>query len=136
MERNRKNRDKGRSLKERVPKKHYRSEQSEDALILSDELGVDVVSEFPGLKVEDGNVQAREEEEVVEYELETFGKAADPVRMYFKEIEPFPLLTREVEVEIAKRTESGNRDVLIVVLNCPIAVREVTNLGGARNPEE
>ena len=56
--------------------------------------------------------------------------------MYFKEIGSFPLLTREGEVEIAKRTESGNRDVLIVVLNCPIAVREVTNLGGVRNPEE
>jgi len=48
----------------------------------------------------------------------------------------FPLLTREGEVEIAKRIESGKRDVLSVVLNCPIAVREVTNLGGARNPEE
>ena len=53
--------------------------------------------------------------------------------MYFKEIGSFPLLTREWE--IAKRTESGNCDVLIVVLNCPIAVGEVTNLEGARNPE-
>jgi RNA polymerase primary sigma factor len=44
---------------------------------------------------------------------------------------PFPLLTREGEVEIAKRIESGKRDVLSVVLNCPIAVREVINLGGA-----
>jgi RNA polymerase primary sigma factor len=123
-------------LKERVPKKHYRSEQSEDAPILSDELGADVVSEFPGLKVEDGNVQAREEEEVVEYELETFGKAADPVRIYLKELGSFSLLTRGGEVEIAKKIESGQREVLIVVLSCPIAVREVTNLGGARNPEE
>ena len=122
-------------MKERVPKRHYRSEsrqgREEDALILSDELDVDVASEFPGLKVGDGNVQAREEEEVVEYELETFGRAKDPVRIYFKEIGSFPLLTREGEVEIAKRIESGKRDVLSVVLNCPIAVREVINLGGA-----
>jgi RNA polymerase primary sigma factor len=135
VERNRRNRDKGRSLKERVPKRSYRSSsrqgRDEDALILSDELGFDVVSEFPGLKVGDGNVHAREEKEVVEYELETFGKAAGPVRMYFKEIGSFPLLTREGEVEIAKRIESGKRDVLSVVLNCPIAVREVINLGGA-----
>jgi RNA polymerase primary sigma factor len=100
-------------------------------LVLSDELDVDVASEFPGLKVGDGNVQAREEEEVVKHELETFGKGKDPIFIYLKEIGSFPLLTREGEVEIAKRIESGKRDVLSVVLNCPIAVREVINVGGA-----
>ena len=122
-------------MKERVPKRSYRSEsrqgRDEDALILSDELDVDVASEFPGLKVGDGNVQAREEEEVVEYELETFGKAADPVGIYLKEMGSFPLLTREEEVEIAKRIESKQREVLSVVLNCPIAIKEVINLGNA-----
>ncbi|MBI5966375.1 MAG: RNA polymerase sigma factor RpoD, partial [Deltaproteobacteria bacterium] len=72
-----------------------------------------------------------EEEEVVEYKLETFGKAADPVRIYLKEMGSFPLLTREGEVEIAKRIESGQREVLSVVLNCPIAIKEVINLGNA-----
>jgi len=122
-------------LKERVPKRSYRSSsrqwRDEDTLVLSDELDLDVVSEFPGLKAENENVQPREEKEVVEYELETFGKAADPVRMYFKEIGSFPLLTREGEVEIAKRIESGQREVLSVVLNCPIAIKEVINLGNA-----
>jgi RNA polymerase primary sigma factor len=135
VERNRKNRDKERSLKERVPKRSYKSESrqgpDEDALIVSDELDLDVAGEFPGLKVRDGNVQARKEEEVVEYKLEPFGKAADPVRMYFKEIGSFPLLTRGGEVEIAKKIESGQREVLSVVLNCPIAIEEVVNLGNA-----
>jgi RNA polymerase primary sigma factor len=133
--RNRKNRNKERSLKEWVPKRSYRSEsrqgQDEDTLVLSDELDVDVVSEFPRLKVGDGNVQAREEEEVVEHELGTFGKAKDPIFIYLKEMGSLPLLTREGEVEIAKRIENGQRDVLSVVLNCPIAVREVISLGGA-----
>jgi len=122
-------------LKERVPKRSYRSEsrqgRDEDALILCDELDVDVGSEFPGLKVESENVLVREEEEVVEYKLEPFGKAVDPVSIYLKDIGSFPLLTREGEVEIAKRIENGQREVLSVVLNCPIAVREVINLGGA-----
>jgi RNA polymerase primary sigma factor len=131
VERNRRNRNKERSLKERVPKRSYRSEQNEDALILSDELDVDMASEFPGLKVENENVQAREEEEVVEHEPETFGRAKNPVLIYLKEMGSFPLLTREGEVEIAKRIESGKRDVLSVVLNCPIGIREVINLGGA-----
>jgi RNA polymerase primary sigma factor len=133
--RNRKNRNKERSLKEWVPKRSYRSEsrqgRDEDTLVLSDELDVYMVSEFPRLKVGDGNVQAREEEEVVEHELGTFGKAKDPIFIYLKEMGSLPLLTREGEVEIAKRIENGQRDVLSVVLNCPIAVREVISLGGA-----
>ena len=135
MERNRKNRNKERSLKERVPKRSRRSEsrqgRDEDDLILSDELDIDVVSELPGLKVENENVLVREEEEVVEYELETFGKAADPVSIYLKEMGSFSLLTREGEVEIAKRIESGQQEVLSVAINCPIAIREVINLGVA-----
>jgi len=122
-------------LKKRVPKRSYRSSsrqgRDEDALILCDELDVDVASEFPGLKVENEHVLLREEEEVVEYKLKPLGKAADPVSIYLKELGSFPLLTREGEVEIAKRIENGQRDVLSVVLNCPIAVSEVINLGVA-----
>jgi RNA polymerase primary sigma factor len=133
--RNRRNRNKARSLKEQVPIRSYRSEsrqgRDEDTLVPSDELDVDVASEFPGLKVENEDVQAREEEEVVKHEPETFGRTKDPVLIYLKEMGSFPLLTREGEVEIAKRIESGKQDVLSVVLNCPIAVREVINLGGA-----
>ncbi|HYA92167.1 MAG TPA: RNA polymerase sigma factor RpoD [Thermodesulfobacteriota bacterium] len=117
-------------MKEHVPKRSYRSQRSRDALIVPDELDVDVGSEFPGLKVGDENVQAREEE-VVEHELGTLGKAKDPVLIYLKELGSLSLLTREGEVEIAKRIERGKRDVLSVVLNCPIAIREVINLGGA-----
>jgi RNA polymerase primary sigma factor len=129
LERNQRNGDKERSLKEWVPKRSYRSEQSEDDLIIFDELGLDVVSEFPGLKVENENVLVRKEEEVVEYKLEPFGKAADPVFFYLKEMGSFPLLTREGEVKIAKRIESGQQEVLSVVLNCPIAISEGINLG-------
>ena len=127
-------------MKEQVPKRSYRSEsrqgRDEDTLVLSDEFDVDVASEFPGLKVENENVQAREEEEVVEHKLGTFGKAKDPVLIYLKEMESLPLLTREGEVEIAKRIERGKRDVLSVVLNCPIGIREIINLGGALHAGE
>jgi RNA polymerase primary sigma factor len=138
--RNLRNRDKERSLKEQVPKRSYRSSSrqglDEDALILSGELDLDVASEFPGLKVENENVQVREEEEVVKHELETFGRAKDPVLIYLKEMRSLPLLTREGEVEIAKRIERGKRDVLSVVLNCPIGIREIINLGGALHAGE
>ncbi len=133
MERNRKNRNKQKSLGERIPKRSYRSEsrrgRDEDVLILSDELDVDVASEFPGLNVGDENVQAREEEGVVEHEPEMFARVADPVGIYLKEMGSFPLLTREGEVEIAKRIKRGQQEVLSVVINCPVAIREVINLG-------
>jgi RNA polymerase primary sigma factor len=118
-------------LKEWVPDRSYRSEQSGDALIMSDEAGLNGVNEFPGLKVENENVLLEKEEDIVEYPLEPFGKAADLVGFYLKEMGSFRLLTREGEVEIAKRIESGQQEMLSVVLNCPIALREVINLGSA-----
>jgi len=122
-------------LKKRVSTRSNRSESrqrgDDDALILSDELDIDLVSEFPGLKVENENVPVREEEEVAEYKLEPFGKVADPVYIYLKEMGSFSLLTREGEVEIAKRIENGQLEVLSVVFDCPIAIKEVINLGNA-----
>ena len=77
------------------------------------------------------NVQSREEKELDDYEPETFAKVADHVQIYLNEIGPFPLLTREGEVEIARRIESGRQEVLRVVLNCPLAIMEITDLGNA-----
>ena len=61
----------------------------------------------------------------------SLGKSADPASIYLREMGSFSLLTREGEVEIARRIESGKRDVLTLVLHCPVAVREVINLGNA-----
>ena len=105
MERDPNNRNKKRSVKEQVPKRHcrFKSRQGldEEALIVSDELDTELASEFPGLKVENENVLFREDEDSIQYQPETLGKAADPVRIYLKELGSFPLLTRKGEVEIA-----------------------------------
>ncbi len=71
-----------------------RQKRDDDALILSDELDIDLISEFPGLKVENENVPVREDEEVAEYKQEPFGRVVDPVRIYLKEMGSFSLLTR------------------------------------------
>jgi hypothetical protein len=49
--------------------------------------------------------------------------------MYLREMGSVSLLTREGEVEIAKRIEEGERDVAGVILNTPITVKEVLQLG-------
>jgi RNA polymerase primary sigma factor len=105
------------------------SDQIDDVLMMFDEMDIDVVDDLQGLKVEEEKTVEKEEEEGDELEMETFGRATDPVRMYLREMGSVSLLTREGEVEIAKRIESGKREVLSVVLNCPMAVKEVINLG-------
>jgi len=54
---------------------------------------------------------------------------SDPVRLYLRKMGLVALLTREGEVEICKRMEEGQRRVLEVVLNCPVAVEQIFGLG-------
>ena len=58
-----------------------------------------------------------------------YSKSNDPVRMYLRKMGSVSLLTREGEVEIAKRIESGEHMVLGAILNSPIAVREIVDIG-------
>lgn len=112
-------------------RKSAQHEQTWDPLPLPEELDVDVLKELPALKLESGieSGLTKEEEEVTEDEPEIFRKTADPVRIYLREMGSFPLLTREGEMEIAKRIESGQQEVLSIVFNCPAAVKEVLTLG-------
>ncbi len=66
----------------------------------------------------------------VEEEVDGFySKSNDPVRMYLRKMGSVSLLTREGEVEIAKRIETGEHTVLSAILNSPVAVREIIDLG-------
>ncbi len=56
-------------------------------------------------------------------------KSNDPVRMYLRKMGSVALLTREGEVEIAKRIEQGENEVLESILNSPVTVREILDLG-------
>ncbi len=70
-----------------------------------------------------------DDEKETEFDAGTLGKTSDPVRMYLREMGQVPLLTREGEVEIAKRIEEGEALVGRVVLKTPIAVKEILSLG-------
>ncbi len=60
---------------------------------------------------------------------EDYYKSNDPVRMYLRKMGSVALLTREGEVEIAKRIEEGENEVLAAILNSPVAVREIIDIG-------
>ena len=84
-----------------------------------------------------------EDGEDVELDLTpgTLEKTNDPVRMYLREMGTVPLLTREGEVEIAKRIERGQMRVLKAISRSSIVIREIAALGedlkrGVRNVKE
>jgi RNA polymerase primary sigma factor len=102
--------------------------------------GIDLLDapKFPGDKDFE-----MEEGEDVELDLTpgTLEKTNDPVRMYLREMGTVPLLTREGEVEIAKRIERGQMRVLKAISRSPIVIREIAALGedlkrGVRNVKE
>lgn len=104
--------------------------------------GIDLLDEggpkFGGDKYEEG-----EDGEDVELDLTpgTLEKTNDPVRMYLREMGTVPLLTREGEVEIAKRIERGQLRVMKAISRSSIVIREVVGLGedlkrGVRNIKE
>jgi RNA polymerase primary sigma factor len=70
-----------------------------------------------------------DEDEEDEQDAENAAKTSDPVRLYLRKMGAVSLLTREGEVEIAKRMEEGERRVLQVVLNSSVAIEEILNLG-------
>ncbi len=102
--------------------------------------GIDLLDapKFPG----DKDFELEEGEDV-ELDLTpgTLEKTNDPVRMYLREMGTVPLLTREGEVEIAKRIERGQMRVLKAISRSPIVIREISALGedlkrGVRNVKE
>ena len=85
---------------------------------------------IPKVKLDiDDEEESEGEQEEQEFEPGTLGRTSDPVRMYLREMGSVSLLTREGEVEIAKRIEDGERDVAGVILNTPITLKEMVSLG-------
>ncbi|HKK91678.1 MAG TPA: RNA polymerase sigma factor RpoD [Desulfobacteraceae bacterium] len=58
-----------------------------------------------------------------------FGTVTDPVKMYLREMGMVTLLSREGEIEIAKKIEAGEHEVLKAMLASPVAVQSIINLG-------
>ncbi len=111
------------------------SEQIDDVMSMFGDMDIEIVDSAQKVKIPKAKLDLEDEEEMegeqeeVEFEPGTLGRTSDPVRMYLREMGSVSLLTREGEVEIAKRIEVGERDVASVILNTPITVKEVISLG-------
>ncbi|MCK5551854.1 MAG: RNA polymerase sigma factor RpoD, partial [Deltaproteobacteria bacterium] len=114
-------------VNDHLPEDMISSDQIDEVLMIFDEMDIAVVDD--ALKVSQDKEIGKLEEEPESLDFYAYGRTSDPVRMYLREMGSVSLLTREGEVEIAKRIEEGKREILEVVLNCPIAVRELIHLG-------
>ncbi|WP_353064836.1 RNA polymerase sigma factor RpoD [Tunturibacter psychrotolerans] len=116
----------------------------DDLLTTINTQGIDVLSGEERASGRDKyEPEAGEESDDVELDLSpgTLEKTNDPVRMYLREMGTVPLLTREGEVEIAKRIERGQLRVMKAISRSPIVIREIVGLGedlrrGVRNIKE
>ena len=69
------------------------------------------------------------EESEFDFSALNLDKTNDPVRLYLREMGTVPLLSREGEVEIAKRVEHGQRVILKALSRSPLVVQEILNVG-------
>ena len=106
------------------------AEQLEDMLTMFNEIDIEMTDEEERVSAQKVGEEFVEEERVEEIEdIDLIGRTSDPVRLYLREMGRVSLLTREGEVAIAKRIEEGKKEVIRVILNCPLTVREVLNIG-------
>jgi len=112
-----------------IPNDVHSPDDLDDLLTTLGSTGIDV-REGPE-KVTDIESGDLEEGEDVELDLTpgALEKTNDPVRMYLREMGTVPLLTREGEVEIAKRIERGQIRVLKAIARSPIVINEILALG-------
>jgi RNA polymerase primary sigma factor len=128
-------------VNEHMPESIVSSDQMDDWLSAFSGEGIEIVDSSSKIKVpekggeqgeaeeEEEEVEAKAEKEEEEEDADGYSKTNDPVRMYLRKMGSVSLLTREGEVEIAKRIEDGERRVLQVVLNSSVAIEEILELG-------
>ena len=126
------------------------SDQIDDMMILFEELDIELVDKPEQAAKYGKPTRAKKETKTEKLSADDYIKGNDPVRMYLRKMGQVPLLTREGEVEIAKRIEEGEKTILTVVLSTSVGVREMILLGErvakgkvklsdvlqAQNPEE
>ncbi|MDH5858224.1 RNA polymerase sigma factor RpoD [Lampropedia aestuarii] len=126
-------------INDHLPDKLVDTETLEVVVSLLRDMAVDVYEQTPDaetllLNNSGQNITTEEEaEEEAEAALSNvdseFGRTTDPVRMYMREMGTVELLTREGEIEIAKRIEGGMQDMMEAISTSPAIIAAVLNMG-------
>jgi len=118
-------------------------EHIDELMMMFEELDIMVIDEAAKKKIEkakdDKKKQLEEEEKGDDTSIDltdASSRVSDPVKMYLKEMGRISLLTREGEVEIAKRIEEGEKKALETLLLCGVGIEHIIELGEQLNDGE
>ena len=124
-------------INDHLPDEVLDADQIEGVISMINDMGIQVYDEAPDaetLLMQDATPAVADEDVVAEAEqaLTTvdseFGRTTDPVRMYMREMGSVDLLTREGEIEIAKRIEEGLRHMVQAISSCPLTVQQILDM--------
>jgi len=124
-------------INDHLPDELVDAEQIEGVISMIGDMGIQVFDQAPDadtlLMAEAAPAAPTEDvEEEAEAAASTldseFGRTTDPVRMYMREMGSVELLTREGEIEIAKRIEDGLKHMIMAISACPMTVGQILEL--------
>ncbi|MFM2427591.1 MAG: hypothetical protein RL707_1418 [Pseudomonadota bacterium] len=126
-------------ISDHLPDKLVDAETLEVVIAMLNDMGVAVYEQTPDAEtlLLNNNVSTAATEEEAEEEAEAalstvdseFGRTTDPVRMYMREMGTVELLTREGEIEIAKRIEGGLMAMMEAISASPATIAQILTLG-------
>lgn len=124
-------------INDHLPDDTQDSEQIDGIIGLINDMGIQVYEEAPDAEVllmSDAPAAVTDEDAVEEAEAalatvdSEFGRTTDPVRMYMREMGTVDLLTREGEIEIAKRIEDGLKHMVQAIAACPTTIAQLLDM--------
>ncbi len=124
-------------INDHLPDDMLDAEAIENIIGMISDMGIQVYDEAPDaetLLMSEAAPAVADEDAVEEAEAalttvdSEFGRTTDPVRMYMREMGSVELLTREGEIEIAKRIEDGLRHMILAISACPTTIAEILSL--------
>lgn len=121
-------------VNEALPEDLVSPEKLDDMMMIFDEMDIEIVDSEQQVQVvretsgADSDSLLEEEEDELQIEADVTSRVTDPVKMYLREMGQVSLLTREGEVEIAKRIEAGEREIFNAIMESSIGIKEIMNL--------
>ncbi|MGA2402026.1 MAG: RNA polymerase sigma factor RpoD [Syntrophobacteraceae bacterium] len=120
-------------VNEALPEEIVTAEKLDDMMMIFDEMDIEIVDSEQQVQVVRGPVPdaeglVEEEEDDLQLEADSANRITDPVKMYLREMGQVSLLTRDGEVEIAKRIEAGEREIFNAIMESSIGIKQIMSL--------
>jgi RNA polymerase primary sigma factor len=112
-----------------LPDEMLSADQIDNTLMMFEDLGIDIVDETNNTLKKTRSKKTTTGTKVGNTAVPDYGSVTDPVKMYLREMGLVTLLSREGEVEIAKKIEAGEQDVLKALLETSLGVEYLLDLG-------